>query len=206
MSILRQVPSETKIRRELKRILFGQRIYCPRCGSYRVKKYEQHYLCPRCRRPFSLTSVCWLKGMKLSLQTFWLLLWCWCHKVPLDQSMKLCGVSEPTCRRWFDKFRSHLPEDCSLRLQGTVQMDEAFYGGRKGSLFIAAKEKGQRKAIGKVLSRRTNLERTDVIPLLHQYIVPGSQLHTDGHLVYRGIQRWWPLKHGYTDIPNGSLA
>lgn len=196
MSILHQIPSEKQIKRELRSILFGSRMFCPHCGYSRIKKYEKRYRCKRCRKPFSLTSVCWLRGMKISLQTFWLLLWCWCNKVPVDQAQKVSGVSEPTVRRWYAKFRENLPNDVALRLSGIVQMDEAYYGGRKGSLFIAAKQKGKRKAVGKVLSR-TNLYRKDVTPILWQYVVPGSKLHTDGQGVYRGINNWWPVEHAY---------
>lgn len=116
--------------------------------------------------------------------------------MPVDQTMKLSKLSEPTVRRWFGKFRKHLPDDCQMRLSGIIQMDEAFYGGKKGSLFIAAKQRGTRKAVGKVLSH-TNLHREGITPILQQYVVPGSQLNTDGHGVYRGIANWWPVNHQY---------
>jgi len=103
--------------------------------------------------------------------------------VPVDQTMKLSKLSEPTVRRWFGKFRKHLPDDCQMRLSGIIQIDEAFYGGKKGSLFIAAKQKSTRKAVGKVLSH-TNLHREHITPILQQYVVPDSQLNTDGHGVY----------------------
>jgi len=196
MSILKQIPSEAKIKRDLKQILFGKRLFCPHCGSYQVRRSEKRYRCRRCRKPFSLTSVTWLKGIKLSLETFWSLLWCWCNKVPVDQTVKLSKISEPTVRRWFDKFRKHLPDDCQMRLSGIIQMDETFYGGKKGSLFIVAKQQGTRKAVGKVLSH-TNLRREDVTPVLQQHVVPCSQLNTDGHGVYRGIANWWPVNHQY---------
>lgn len=200
MFSLYQIPSEAKIKRDLKNLLFDRRLFWPRCGSYQIRKSEKRYRCKRCRKPFSLTSVTWLKSMKLSLQTFWVLLWSWCNKVPIDQTVKLSRLSEPTVRRWFDKFRAHLPDDCQMPLSGIIQMDEAFYGGKQGSLFIAAKQKGTRKVVGKALSC-TNLQRQDVTPILEQHIVPGSQLHTDGHGVYRGINNWWPISHQY-DLPS----
>ncbi len=196
MYILSQIPSQAKIKKELKKILFGERIYCPRCGNFRIKVYNKRYRCLKCRKPFSLTSITWLKNMKISLEVFWGLLWCWCNKVPVDQTMKLCQVSEPTVRRWFDKFRSNLPDNHDIRLEGTVQMDESFYGGKKGSLFVAAKEKGKRKAVGVVLEH-TNFKREDALPLIRQHIVPNSKLCTDGHGVYRGINKWWPVDHEY---------
>lgn len=196
MYILKQIPSEAKIKRDLKKILFGKRLFCPRCGSYQVRRSEKRYRCRKCRKPFSLTSVTWLKGMKLSLATFWTLLWCWCNKVPVDQTVKLSKLSEPTVRAWFDRFRKHLPDDCQMRLSDTIQMDEAFYGGKKGSLLVAAKQKGTRKAVGRVLAH-TNFQRQDAVPILQQYVVPGSKLNTDGHGVYKKINNWWPVEHAY---------
>ncbi len=72
---LKQVPSEAKIRKYLRQILFGKNISCPDCRSRLVVKYEQRYRCRQCRSKFSLTSHTWLANMKLPLQQFWLLLW-----------------------------------------------------------------------------------------------------------------------------------
>ncbi len=134
--------------------------------------------------------------MKLSLATLWTILWCWCNKVPVDQAVKLSRLSEPTVRAWFDRFRAHLPDDCQMRLSGVIQMDEAFYGGKKGSLLVAAKQKGARRAVARVLSH-TNYQRQDALLILQQYVTPGSQLNTDGHGVYKKINNWWPVKHAY---------
>jgi len=203
MSILHQVPSETKIKRELKKIIFGKILFCPHCGSRAVKKYEKRYRCRVCRKPFSFTSVTWLKGMKLSLQTFWLLLWSWINKVPVDQTAKLCGVSRPTVRRWYEKFRSHLPTDklFEIRLSGIVQMDEAYRGGKKkGYSIIGAKEKvkkdKRRKMVLEVIDK-PSVDRRDTISFLSQSVVPGSNLQTDGAAIYRGIDKWWIVNHTY---------
>lgn len=194
MSILQQVPNEPKIKTVLKEIVFGERKFCPHCGSYNIRKYNSRYRCKRCRKPFSLTSPTWLKSMKLSLQELWLLTWCWCREIPVDQTTKLTGKSEVTVRRWYDKFRKHLPQDVRLRLRDVVQMDEAYYGGKNGCLIIAAKQQGTRKAIAQTLPQ-TNPQRHHVVPLLQQYVTPGSCLQTDGHSIYQGIDNWWPLQH-----------
>lgn len=201
MTILQQVPSEAKIRMELKSIIFGKVLRCPRCGSRQAKKYGKRYHCKRCRKYFSLTSSTWLRGMKLPLQTFWLLLWCWVGKVPLDQARKTCGVSEPTARNWYEKFRNHLPQDVldTLRLKGNVQTDEA-YGGSKNNKYaiIGAKQakSDERKAIFKVIPKKS-VDRKDAVDFLSQNVVPGSNLWSDGAAIYKGIANWWPVNHSY---------
>lgn len=203
MSILHQAPSETKMRMELKKILFGKKLFCPRCGSSIIRRYEKRYRCKSCRKPFSLTSVTWLKGMKLPLQTFWLLLWCYVNKVPIDQTMKACGVSILTVRRWFDKFRDHLPHERleSMRLSGIVQMDEAYRGGKnKGYSIVAAKEKakeGKRRKMALEIIPKPSVDRRDALMFLVSRVVPSNDLHTDGAEIYQGIGNWWPVNHKY---------
>lgn len=204
MNILYQIPSEAKIKRELKKVVFGKTLFCPYCGSRQIKKYEKRYYCKLCRKPFSFTSVTWLKGMKLPLRTFWLLLWCWTNKVPVDQAMKVSGVSEPTARRWYEKFRNHLPKEPleNIRLSGIVQMDEAYRGGKnKGFSIVAAKEKQgksqkRRKMVIKIIPK-SSVDRKDAVDFLSQSVIPSSKLHTDGASIYKGISNWWPVHHQY---------
>lgn len=203
-NILHQVPSESKIKRELKGVLFGKgRLFCPRCGSPQIKPCEKRYRCKICRKPFSLTSINWLKSMKLPLQTFWLLLWSWTNKAPLDQAVKLCGISEPTARRWYEKFRDRLPQESldNIRLSGIVQMDEAYRGGKKkGFSIVAAKEKSKRGDKRKMVIRiipKPSVDRKDAIEFLVQSVAPDSNLHTDGSSIYKGINKWWPVNHRF---------
>jgi transposase-like protein len=201
MDILHQIPTETKIKRELKRVLFGKKLYCPRCGSKTIKKYKDRYRCRVCRKPFSLKSVCWLKGAKLPLRTIWLLIWCWCNKVPIDQTRKVCGLSEPTARKWYEKFRLHLPQEklSEIRLSGIVQMDEFYRGGKKeGYSIIGAKEQSKpkkRRKIALEVLPKPSVDRKDALDFLSQNVEPHSQLQTDGYAIYKGIGNWWPVKH-----------
>ena len=203
MDILHQIPTETKIKSELKKVLFGKTLFCPRCGSRHLKKYQGRHYCKRCRRPFTFTSITWLRGMKLSLSIFWLLLWCWENKLPVDQTRRVCGLSEPTVRNWYDKFREHLPQDklSQIRLSGVIQMDEAYRGGKKkGYAIIGAKQKAepnqQRKMVFQVVPK-PSVDRSDAVNFLCQNVVPKSQLNTDGYSIYRGIDKWWPVQHQY---------
>lgn len=203
-NILHQVPSSSQIKREIKKVVFGKRLFCPRCGSPQVKRSESRWRCRLCRRPFSLTSVTtWLKGMKLSLETFWLLLWCFVSKVSIEQAMKLCGVSKPTTRRWYGKFRERLPTDeiDAVTLSGVIQMDEAYRGGKRhGYSIIGAKEEKQPGHKTKLALRvldRPSVDRQDAVSFLTQHIEPDSKLQTDGSMIYRGIGNWWRVSHEY---------
>lgn len=169
-------------------------IYCNRTNCLRRNEKFQY---PRCGRAWSLTSLTWMKGMKISWQKFWRLLWCYGNRVPVDQTQKLIHVSLPTVYRWFDLFRKNLPRGDNIRLEDCVQIDEAYFGGRKnGVAVVGAKQRGTRKISAFVISA-SSVQRTDVVPFIREHIRPGTKLWSDGALIYKGISNHWPLDHAY---------
>lgn len=187
---LKQVPSEAQIKKYLRRIIFGKNVFCPVCRSRSVVRYEQRYRCRKCREKFSLLSHTWLSAMKLSYQKFWLVLWCWTNQVPVKQSTSLCALSEEAIRRWFDRFRNNLPKETGI-LDRVVQLDEAYF---KDKSLIMAKQQGSRKLAFEVIDQKA-IQRHHAAQFLQQYVKPKSKLRTDGAGIYRGIHRWWPIRH-----------
>lgn len=194
---LNQVPSEAQIRKILRQIVFGSHVYCPKCKRRQIVAEQGRYRCRRCRLRFSLLSHTWLTHVKLPLQQFWLLLWCWTTQVPVRQTMALTRLSEPTVRHWFDQFRSHLPEQYHM-LEKLVQMDEAYFGGKHGRALLMAKEIGEKKLAWQLLPH-AQPTREHAAWFLQTYIAPQSRLNTDGGSIYKAIDQWWPVYH-YRDI------
>lgn len=192
---LKQIPSNTQIRKFLKKVLFGNHLFCPSCRSFDVICYEDRYRCRRCRLRFSLLSPTWLSHTKTPLQRFWLILWCWTNQVPVKQTQKLASLSEKGTRHWFDLFRSHLPQDREL-LEHIIQLDEAYLGGWGGFALLMGKQRGTRKLAYQVLPA-DSVTRTDALDFLKKYIKPESTLHTDGGMIYDGIANWYPVKHEF---------
>jgi len=190
MYTLNQIPSEVQIRKYLRRILFGKNVFCPKCRSRNIFRSENRYFCPRCRTHFSLLSQTWLSGMKISLEKFWLILWCWTTQIPVRQAGTLTKLSEEAVRHWYDLFRSHLPLNTAI-LERIVQLDEAY--GRGWSL-IMAKQQGTRKLAHQVI-KSSSVQRQHAAYFLQSFVKPRSKLHTDGSSIYRGINKWWPVKH-----------
>jgi len=187
---LNQIPSEAQIQKYLRRLIFGKNLFCPICRSRKVIRYEQRYRCLGCRNKFSLLSHTWLADMKLSYQTFWLLVWCWTTAIPIKQTMSITRISDDAVRRWFGRFRSHLPEETHI-LEKIVQLDEAFF---KRMTLMMGKQKGTRKLAYTVIPG-TAPQRHHATAFLFEKVRPGSKLWTDGAGIYRGIRRWWPVTH-----------
>ncbi len=194
IALLRQIPSDVQIRKQVRQILYGKNLVCPRCHTRKVYASEDRYRCTACRQPFTLFTGTWLAGMKLSLRTWWCLLWCWTQAVPVLQTQKLCHVNEKTVRLWFRVFRLQIPEIRPI-LHGAVQMDEAYF--RQLSLLLA-KQVGTRHLAFQVL-KKTSVDKRDAANFLFQNIQPRSRLQTDGSAIYKKIDRWWPVQHR-TDI------
>lgn len=195
---LKQIPSNAQIQKYIRRIVFGKNIFCPLCKSHRsVYATQDRYRCRSCRIRFSLLSHTWLANMKLPLQGFWLLLWCWTKQVPVKQTGALVGLSEKAVRHHFDTFRSHLPADETL-LEHMIQLDEAYFGGRKGYALLMGKEPGTRKLAYRILPH-TMPTKYDAATFLETYVKPYSMLFTDGSKIYKNIDANWQVEH-YSEI------
>lgn len=193
MYTLEQIPSEAQIRKYLKGILFGKHLFCPLCHAYDVVVNEKRYRCRHCRKKFSLLSHTWLSEIKLPLQKFWLMLWCWTKQIPVKQTEEVTLLSEEAVRHWFDLFRSHLPEEQQV-LEHIVQLDEAYFGGMTGIALVMGKQKGTRKLAYTLLSHNAP-SKLDAVEFLKAYVKPESHLHTDGGTIYKGIEKKFPVMH-----------
>lgn len=193
---LKQIPSEAQVRRYLRRIIFGKNVYCPECKQRKsVYAVQERYRCRKCALRFSLLSHTWLANMKLPLQQWWLLLWCWTTQVPVRQTEALSELSEKAVRLWFDQFRHHLPIEHEL-LEAFVQLDEAYFGGRKGFALVMGKQEGTRK-LGWNLLPHTSPGKADAVAFLQTFVKPHTKLYTDGGSIYKHIDQWWPVEHEF---------
>lgn len=198
------VPSEKAIQAQIRQLVLGDHPRCPRCGrSHTVMRSEERYRCTQCRCPFSLTSVHWLHGMKLSWRQLWVLTWGFCHRYQPQQTAALAGVSLPTVRHWYQQFRTHLPErERMLRL--LVCADEAYVGKRKT---------GNQRIVAGAIEPQTGEVRLRIIPdteqdsierFLWTHVDPITLVRTDAHLAYQHIE-WMGYGHETDNHEHGQL-
>ena len=128
--------------------------------------------------------------MKLPLTRWWLILWCWTTRIPVQQAAKLASVREVTIYHWYDQFRAHLPEEHHV-LENIVQLDEAYF---KNWCLGMGKQIGSRK-LAYELIYKSHPNRLDANSFLFEKIQPGSKLWTDGASIYKQSERTWPVDH-----------
>lgn len=189
---LKEIPSETKIRKFIKSILFGSNIFCPECKSRKVVKYETRFRCKLCKCKFSLLSHTWLSNTKISLSVLWTVIWCFTAQIPIKQAAGISGISKKGILYWYQTFRNNLPKEKAM-LEAMIQLDEAYFGGFKGRCLLMAKEKGKRKLAYKVLDH--DPAREDAIKFIKENIRPNSILCTDGFSIYQGIEKHYLVTH-----------
>ncbi len=193
VQLVKDIPSEAKIRKYIKQILFGEHIFCPLCHSRKISKSRKRYWCKYCRIWFSLLSHTWLSHTKLQLRDLWLMLWCFTKQIPVKQTEAITGFSEKAVRHHFALFRYQLPKD-SMLLEHLVQVDEAYFGGMLGFALLMGKQKGTRKLAYTILPHNTP-SKHEAITFIKTFVQPTSALATDGSVLYKNIEHYYPVVH-----------
>jgi len=192
---LSQFPVEKQVLKQLKNVIFGKRVKCPHChrhNSVVELKKNRLWRCRKCRKRFSLSSINWLKGMKISSAQLWMLVWSWQKKMGVLQAVALSQTTIPTVRRYYELFRDNLQVNCdNIILEGKVQMDEMFV---KGAFIMGAKDIIHKKIKMNVVFKKSP-ERHDAMNLIFQHVKPGSTVYTDGSQIYKKSEQWWPITH-----------
>lgn len=191
------MPTDTQIKKFLRRTVFGKNISCPNCKSWDIIRFEKRYRCRKCQIKFSLFSHTWLCNIKIPLQRFWLILWCFTKQMPVKQTEELTSLSEKAIRHYFDLFREQLPRDQKL-LEHIIQLDEAYFGRFGNTALLMGKQKGTRKLAYQILTSDAPA-RVDAIDFVRAYVKQESQLNTDGSAIYKNIDKYYPVFH-MTDI------
>jgi transposase-like protein len=105
--------------------------------------------------------------------------------------------SYQTAWTWLHKFRRAMVRPGRDQLDGVVEVDETYIGGleegvtgrlthRKAMVIVAAQEDG--KGIGRIRLRRVDdLSKASLHGFIHDVVVPGAVVHTDGFPPYRGL-------------------
>lgn len=191
MSKLPKFSSNKKYWMRLNRLVFGESCQCPSCSRVLQERYVGKYLwCPVCRKKYRATAWrgSWLYGMKLRPKQLFVLLWCWQQKKGPEVATLLAEVSYTTVARWYERFRSRVPDAVPL-LSQLVQIDESYFGKLRSKqpqrIVVGAIEPHTRKLALRVTDSRSQeaLEQ-----FVQDYVRQGSLVVSD---------KWW----AYEELP-----
>jgi transposase-like protein len=188
----------------LEKIRWPDGIRCSSCSGesgWRTERKLWH--CSSCHHQTSVTAGTVFEGSRKSLRLWFHVMWLMmAHKTGLS-AQGLCDVYEfgsyQTAWAWLHKLRSVMIRQGRERLQGRVEVDEAYIGGvRKGArgrgaegktlVMVAVEgERGQR--LGRVRLRCIEtITQQAAESFITDYIEPGSHLVSDRLNAYDHIE------------------
>lgn len=201
-------------------------ITCPHCEStedHYFLKARKRWRCKSCRKKFSLKQGTIFEDSKLPLKTWLVAIWIIVNAKNGASSHELSrslGVTQKTAWFMLQRIRYALHVGgFNRRLEGIVEVDETYIGGKFRNMHARAKERrglGGRGTSGKTivmgLLERDGEVRTMVIrntmreslqDQIRLNVESGSEVHTDEHSGYEGLEEFFThevIKHAETYV------
>ncbi len=176
---------------------------CPKCGGKAAWRASRaRWVCRDCRHQASVTAGTIFQDSHLPLTLWFRAMWYVTSQKNGSSALtiqRLLGRgSYKTAWALLHKLRRAMVRPDRERLHGTVEVDEAFWGGeeegvigrkteKKALIVVAAEEDGPR--IGRIRMRRIDTTSRKVLHgFIHEAIEPGSTVRTDGLNSYRALR------------------
>lgn len=225
LDLLREFPNDEACRKHLEHIRWGDEDgnvspICPHCGSVeKIYSIEagKRYKCGSCRKKFTVLVGTMFENTKIPLQKWFLAIWlCASHKkgVSSCQLAKDVGITQKSAWFMLHRIREMLRDKAPELLEGEVECDETFIGGKDGwkhkdkrvpnsrgrstkskTPVFGMVERGGSTRFMVVDDTRRDTLQGEILP----NIKPGSTIHTDEWIGYRGLSALYDhavIEHG----------
>ena len=205
MELEERFSTEEACRDYLIRLRWPTGFICPRCqapGNWTATRGR--LICRACRYQASVTAGTIFQDTRKPLRMWFRAAWHITSQkngasaVSLQQELGL--GSYMTAWTWLHKLRRAMVRPGRDRLRGTVEVDEAYWGGEeedangrltedKAVIAVAAEEDG--KGIGRIRLRSIpDVTRASLHGFIAEAIEPGSTVRTDGWNAYMGLESY----------------
>lgn len=202
MDFERRFATDEACRDYLGALRWPEGFVCPRCqGKKGWKMTRGLWLCGDCRHQASVTAGTIFQDSHLPLSLWFRAMWYVTSQKNGTSALaiqRLLGLgSYKTAWTLLHKLRRAMVRPERDRLQGTVEVDEAYWGGEevgvigrqteeKALIVVAAEEDGA--GIGRIRMRRiATPDRANLHGFIRASIEPGSTVRTDGLQAYRRL-------------------
>lgn len=210
----------------------GQR-GCPHCGSVKtyVCKGLGKYKCGDCKQRFSVLTKTFFEATKIPLSKWFIAMYlCLGHKkgVSSHQLARDLQVTQKTA--WFilHRLRVLVKDKAPAMLDGMVEGDESFFGGKERNKSNKKRKELQQKSKltgstwhdekhvvagllqrdGKIVLKHVpNATHHHLTPFVHTHIAKGAKFYTDEHSGYAYVQGYQRgvVNHAAKQYTNGSI-
>ena len=177
--------------------------FCPYCNSKRVMHFsdKRTHKCADCQQRFSIKVGTIFENTKLPLRKWFAAIWLvTSHKKGIASTTLARDLKITQKSAWFVLHRLRYAaktKSFNRPLEGEVEMDESFVGGKEAN----KRKGGTQGGAGKVtifgllerggeirVSKVDNLKGKTIRQQVDEHVEPGSTLYTDEHPSYAGLK------------------
>lgn len=198
-------PNEQSCIDHLMAIRWKDGAYCPHCGSEKIYHFKDKrtHKCGGCRQRFSIKVGTIFEDSKLPLRKWFMAIWLiTSHKKGIASTTLARDLKTTQKTAWFILHRlRHAAQVRSFNrpLQGDVEVDETFHGGKEKNKHVDKRQKLGRGAVGKTViwgalerggefrAKKIDSLKTVKSEMLAN-VAPGSNVMTDDYPGYKGLQ------------------
>ena len=181
---------------------------CPYCGcTHTYMTAEGRYICKECASHFSVTVGTIFENTKVSLRKWFLAMYLVSsHKKGVSSCQLARDIKVTQKTAWFmlHKIRGLYGQSDATVLDGEVEMDEMYLGGREtnkheskrvaGTQGRSTKTKtpifGMIERDGKVVAMKVeNTQGATLLPIVEQFVESGATTYTDELSAYNGLSK-----------------
>ena len=206
ISVINYFNDEDICKKALVEARWGDDVVCPFCGQHHcATRKDGKFRCNKCKRNFSCLKGTIFENTKLPLQKWFIAMYLISsHKkgVSSCQIMRDCEVIQKTAWFMLQKIRGLYGITDDVALNGEVEMDEMYLGGREankhqdkhveGTQGRSTKTKtpifGMQQRNGNVVAIKVeDTKGATLMPIVSQFVESGATTYTDEANIYNKL-------------------
>ena len=225
-ALFRMFPDDATAEAWFAKERWGTKPACPHCGSLNVQTGCKHKTMPyRCRekecaKRFSVKTGTVMQASNLGCQTWAIAIYLVTTSLKGVSSMKLhrdLGISQKAAWHLLHRIRATfaVPDDAEP-MDGPVEVDEAFFGGKEGNKHASKKLKvgggtgGKTAVVGvkdratkQVRAKVTTMKKDDLLGFVEAHAGEGAKVYSDEAKAYDDLLDREAVRHGVGEYVRG---
>jgi transposase-like protein len=153
VELIERFGDDQKCRNYLERLRWHDGVSCPKCQGKRISSIlkRDQFDCDSCRYQFSVTAGTIFHDTHLSLTKWFLAVFIMCQSrkgVSANQLKRMLGINYRTAWYLCHRIRHAVEQVNTPKLDGTVEVDETYVGGKKIGWGVYAGKRAKEIVIG----------------------------------------------------------